>query len=188
MCTSKNLSIPSLKRVTSFPYISTPLGQRCLMVGTSRLHFRCTTPLGQRCIMVATVAVAFPSHDSVGPTMLRSRLHFRHITPSGHRCIMVATVAVAFPSHHSVGPTLYNGSYGCGCISVATLRWANVVLWLLRSRLHFRHITPLGQRCIMVATVAVAFPSQHSVGPTLYNGCNGRGCISVTSLRWANVV
>ena len=139
--------------------------------------------------MVATVAVAFPSHDSVGPTLLRSRLHFRNITPLGQRCIMaatvavahfrrttalgqrcimVATVAVAFPSHHSVGPTLYNGCYGRGCISVAR--------------------RPLGQRCIMVATVAVAFSSQHSVGPTLYNGCNGHGCISVTSLRWANVV
>ena len=134
------------------------------------------------------VAVAFPLHHSVGPTLYNGCY--------GRGCISVArlcwandaTVAVAFPSHHSVGPTLYYGCYGRGCISVTSLRWANVVLWLLRSRLHFRHITPLGQRCIMVATVAVAFPSQHSVGPTLYNGCNGRGCISVTSLRWANVV
>ena len=162
--------------------------------------------------MVATVAITFPSHDSVVPTLyngcygrgyisvarlccanvvlwlLRSRLHFRRTTPLGQRCIMVATVAVACPSHHSVGPTLYNGCYGRGCISIASLHWANVVYWLLRSRLHFRHITPLGQRCIMVATVAVAFPSHHSIGPTLYNGCYGRGCISVTPLRWANVV
>ena len=30
--------------------------------------------------------------------------------------------------------------------------------------------TTLGQRCIMVASVAVAFPLHHSVGPALYNG------------------
>ena len=107
-----------------------------------------STPLGQRCIMVASVAVAFPLHQSVGPTLYNGWY----------------TVAVAFPSHHSVGPTM------------------------LRSRLHFRRITPLGQRCMMVATVAVALPSHHSVGPTLSNGCNGRGCISVASHRWANVV
>ena len=97
--------------------------------------------------MVASVAVALPSHDSVEPTLLRSRLHFRNITPLGQRCIMVATVAVAFPSHdcvgptlyngcngraafpshHSIGPALYNGCYGRGCISVTSLRWANVV-------------------------------------------------------------
>ena len=130
------------------PDSSTPLGQRCIMVGTSRLHFSCTTPLGQRCTMV----------------VIRSRLYLRRTTPLGQRC------------------------YGRGYISVTSLRWANVVLWLLRSRLHFRRTTALGQHCIMVATVAVAFPSQHSVGPTLYNGCNGHGCISVTSLRWANVV
>ena len=162
--------------------------------------------------MVATVAVAFPSHHSVGPTLYngyysrgyisvtslrwanvvywlqRSRLHFRRTTPMGQRCIKVATVAVAFPSHHSVGPTLCNGCYDRGYISVARLRWANVVQWLLRSRLYFRHITPLGQRCIMVATVAVTFPSHHSVGPTLYNGCYDRGYISVARLRWAKVV
>ena len=163
--------------------------------------------------MVAMVAVAFPSHHSGGPTLYngcngRGRLHFHRITPLGQRCLMVATVAVAFPSHHSAGPTLYNGCYSRGYISVTSLRWANVVYWLQRSRLHFRRTTPLGQRCIKVATVAVAFPSHHSVGPTLYNGCYsrgyipshhsvgptlyngcyGRGYISIASLRWANVV
>ena len=61
-----------------------------------------STPLGQRCIMVASVAVAFPLHQSVGPTLYNGWY----------------TVAVAFPSHHSVGPTLYDGCYGRGCIAV----------------------------------------------------------------------
>ena len=152
------------------------------MVATIAVTFPSHDSVGPT--LVATVAVTFPSHHSVGPTLYNGcygRGYISHrITPLGQRCIMVATVAVAFPSHDSVGPTLYNGCYGCGSF---TSHHAGG-----RCLLHFRHITPLGQRCIMVATVAVTFPSHHSVGPTLYNGCYDRGYISVARLRWANVV
>ena len=110
------------------PDSSTPLGQRCIMVASVAVAFPLHQSVGPTLYNGwYTVAVAFPSHHSVGPMMLRSRLHFRRITPLGQRCMMVATVAVALPSHHSVGPTLYDGCYGRGCISVARLRWANVV-------------------------------------------------------------
>ena len=116
------------KEASGFPDSSTPLGQRCIMVASVAVAFPLHQSVGPTLYNGwYTVAVAFPSHHSVGPTMLRSRLHFRRITPLGQRCMMVATVAVALPSHHSVGPTLYDGCYGRGCISVARLRWANVV-------------------------------------------------------------
>ena len=102
----------------------------------------------------------------------RTRLHLlkRHSNRTRTRPTLYNGwyVAVAFPLHHSVGPTLYNGWY---TVAVAFTPHDSAGPTMLRSRLHFRHITPFGQRCIMVVTVAVAFPSHDCVGPTLYNGC-----------------